>query len=490
MTTPFPQTMDFTGFNAPSRIEADIWDLVVEGEIPAEINGRWYRATPDPQYPPSWKDDTYLSGDGMISMFQFEDGHVDYKSRYVLTERLKNDRKARRSLYGRYRNPYTDDASVAHTPGRSAANTTPVFHAGRLLATKEDGRPIELDPDTLATRGEYDFGGKLRSETVTAHVRIDYDTGYMYLYGYEAGGLATRDFAYGVVDPQGNLVSEQWFEAPYAAMVHDFAVTKKYAIFPFFPVTTDLERLKAGGPHWTWNFDEETVIGIMPRDGTVDQMRWFRGPPAVSFHFTNAFDAVGDNGDVVSLDFGVSEMVPFPFMQRDSGLEPTLGGARNAVVRWTFDLNGQANTWSERRLAPPGDFPCVADKDHMKPYEIAYYQGFDPSLGPPSIAGPVGVGFNTIHRLEVETGERRSYAPGPGCTIQEHVHIPSRQAGHEGYLVYAVDLHATMSSEVHLLEAEHPENGPIARIQMPLRLRNQVHGSWVPEEQIPAREEA
>jgi len=101
------------------------------------------------------------------------------------------------------------------------------------------------------------------------------------------------------------------------------------------------------------------------------------------------------------------------------------------------------------------------------------------------IAGPVGVGFNTIHRLEVETGERRSYAPGPGCTIQEHVHIPSRQAGHEGYLLYVVDLHATFSSEVHLLEAEHPEKGPIARIQMPLRLRNQVHGSWVPEEQIP-----
>ena len=192
MTQPFPQTMDFAGFNAPSRIEADIYDLIVEGEIPAEIDGRWYRATPDHQYPPSYVEDTYISGDGMISMFRIEDGHVDFKSRYVMTERLKNDRKARRSLYGRYRNPYTDDESVRLTPGRSAANTTPVFHAGRLLATKEDGRPIELDPDTLATIGEYDFGGRLKSDTVTAHVRIDYDTGYMYLYGYEAGGLATR----------------------------------------------------------------------------------------------------------------------------------------------------------------------------------------------------------------------------------------------------------------------------------------------------------
>ena len=39
MTTPFPQDMDFGGWNAPSRIEADIYDLVVEGIIPEEING-------------------------------------------------------------------------------------------------------------------------------------------------------------------------------------------------------------------------------------------------------------------------------------------------------------------------------------------------------------------------------------------------------------------------------------------------------------------
>src|SRR5690606_6467048 len=149
-----PDAMDFAGFNEPSRIEADIYDLVVvEGEIPREINGRWYRETPDPQYPPMSGHDTYLSGDGMVSMFTFENGHVDYRSRYVMTERLKNERAARRSLYGLYRNPFTDDPSVQGKPGRSAANTTPVWHAGRLLATKEDGRPVQLDPVTLATLG-------------------------------------------------------------------------------------------------------------------------------------------------------------------------------------------------------------------------------------------------------------------------------------------------------------------------------------------------
>jgi hypothetical protein len=39
MTTAFPATPDFSGHNAPSRIECDIFDLVVEGTLPADKNG-------------------------------------------------------------------------------------------------------------------------------------------------------------------------------------------------------------------------------------------------------------------------------------------------------------------------------------------------------------------------------------------------------------------------------------------------------------------
>src|SRR5690606_27233570 len=137
---------------------------------------------------------------------------------------------------------------------------------------------------------------------------------------------------------------------------------------------------------------------------------------------------------------------------------------------------GKHDTWREARLGPPGDFPIVAHKDHMKPYEIGYYQMLDPAVGEPRIAGPVGAGLNTIVRIDVKTQQLKTWCPGPPCTVQEHVHIPSKLPGHEGYLLFAVDLHETMSSEIHLLEAERPDAGPLARIRMPMRLRNQVHG--------------
>jgi carotenoid cleavage dioxygenase-like enzyme len=48
----------------------------------------------------------------MVSLFRFDRGRASLRKRYVRTERWKNEHAAGRSLYGRYRNPFTDDPSV------------------------------------------------------------------------------------------------------------------------------------------------------------------------------------------------------------------------------------------------------------------------------------------------------------------------------------------------------------------------------------------
>ena len=482
MTKPFPQTMDFSGFNAPSRVECDIFDLEVEGEIPAEIDGAWYRSIPDPQYPPKEGWDTYLSGDGMVSMLRIGGGHADFKQRYVMTERLKRERAARRGMHGLYRNPYTDEPGFFEE-SRTVSNTTPIYHAGKLLAAKEDDRAYELDPLTLATKGPYDFGGVLKSATMTAHCRVDPDTGELFFFGYEAGGLATKDVAFCIADKTGELIHEEWFEAPYVSLMHDFQVTKEHVIFPVWPMTADLERIKAGGAHWIFEPERESWIGIMPRYGSVKEMRWFKGPAQSSFHYLNAFS----EGDKVYLDFAPAALPPFGFIHEASGIVATPQDISGPMVRWTFDLSANTDSWTQTLLSPVGgDMPRIADKDAMRDYEIGYYQTYDPRNGPPMIAGPVGAGFNTIIRLNVKTGEIRSLSLDPHVTVQEHVHIASRQEGHEGWLAFVADIHDQGLSQAVIVEAEHPERGPVCRIKMPLRLRPQVHGTWVPADQLPA----
>jgi carotenoid cleavage dioxygenase len=479
MTTPFPKSMDFSGFNAPSRVECDVYDLVIEGNLPPEINGAWYQSVPDPQYPPMLGHDTYLSGDGMVRMLRFENGHVDFSQRYIRSERFHNERQARRSLHGLYRNPYTDDPSV-RGKNRCVYNTTPVFHAGKLLALKEDGRAMELDARTLETRGEWDYGGKLRSQTMTAHPRLDPASGELHFFGYEASGLATRDVAYCVVDKHGELTREDWFQVPYCALMHDFALTEEYVIFPVFPITADLARIKAGGVHWIWEPEKESFIGIMPREGTVKDIRWFRGPPRSAFHYMNAHS----EGGRVHLDFGYAKVVPFGFIREATGIQVQPQDMMGNYVRWTFNLSKPGDAWEEHVLGPSGDMPRTAAKDLIRAYDVGYYQTFDPTVAPPLVAGPVGAGFNTILRLEINTGKLKRLPMDQHSTVQEHAHIPSKVPGHEGYLLFLVDRHDRNDTEAFLVEAQHLDKGPIARLQIPLRLRVGVHGNWVPAEAL------
>ena len=92
----FPDIPIYRGWGAPLRIESDIRDLeCVQGSVPRDLNGTLYRCGPDRQYPPMTADDIFIDGEGMAHMFRFEDGHVDYRSRWVRNERFLLQEQAR-----------------------------------------------------------------------------------------------------------------------------------------------------------------------------------------------------------------------------------------------------------------------------------------------------------------------------------------------------------------------------------------------------------
>ena len=54
---------------------------------------------------------------------------------------------------------------------------------------KEDSPPVAMNPLTLETVDDYyTFGGGLKSQTFTAHPKIDPHTGELVAFGYEAKG--------------------------------------------------------------------------------------------------------------------------------------------------------------------------------------------------------------------------------------------------------------------------------------------------------------
>jgi carotenoid cleavage dioxygenase len=477
MTQAFPNTPWFSGYNEPLRLECDLYDLVVQGTLPKELSGTWYRCGPDTQYPPHLGDDIYVNGDGMVSMFRFEDGHVDFKMRYVQTERWKAERLARRSLYGKYRNSYTDLPEV-RGKDRGTANTTPVWHAGKLFMLKEDHIPMQVDPETLATIGPFDWAGKLRSKTVGAHPKLDPSTGEMVMCGYEVEGDGSSPMMVAVEDQSGRLVREDWFEPPYVSMVHDFAITEDYILFPVMPTTMDPERLAAGGDHWMWDGSLPSWMGILPRRGPIAELRWVKMPTLFAFHTINAFN----EGPIVHIDMMASKRCAFPFIADVTGAPANPEDGKPFPTRWSFDTRSTAVDagFTSRVLAPfPGELPLIDTRRTGKPYRYSYIAVIDPAHRQLP-EGPLGIGSNAIGKLDLRDGKLETYHGAEETAYQEGWFIPRGQGEDDGWYINVADHHDQNRSDLLVFDARRIGEGPVAVARLPIRLRNAFHTTWVP----------
>ena len=478
MSLRFPDTPTFTGFNAPVRIEGELRDLELEGEIPSGLEGSFYRCGPDFRFPPRLGDDINHNGDGVVSAFRFRGGRVDFAMRFVRTQKYQAEDRAGRGLIGLYRNPFTDDPLLAGTD-RSLANTNVVMHAGRLLAMKEDGLPYELDPETLETRGRCDFAGQLKSQTFTAHPKIDPQSGEMIGFGYEAAGLASREMSLQVIDAGGALVREQSFEAPYVSFQHDFAVTEKHIVFALMPTTTSLERLRAGQSHWVFDPAIPVKVGIMPRDGETKDLRWFTAAGRGLGHVLNAVT----DGPKVHLDIFVSERNQFPFVPNADGRGFDRAASTPRLARWSFDLNSNGEGFDEELLFPDFmEMPRTDDRYQTQPYRYGWCAVIDPER-PIATAGSLGPGWNTLVRIDMARRTQDRWWVGENAACQEPQFVPRRPGAPEGdgWLLCLLTRLGPQGywSELVVLDAERVAEGPVATVKAPIRLRGAIHGNWV-----------
>jgi carotenoid cleavage dioxygenase-like enzyme len=482
----FSSTHPLSGFFAPTRFEADIVDCVVTGTIPVELEGAFYRMHGDWIYAPKFADEASLSADGYISMFRFRQGAVDYRGRYVRTERYRRQIAAQRQLYGYYRNPFTDDPEVSdpQNPGRrTSANTTPVMLAGKLYATKEEGLPYEIDPNTLETLGETDFDGAWQSQTFTAHPKYDPETGETFAFGYEATGLASRDVHVCSFDRAGKITWELRFEVPYASMLHDMALTKDYLVIPGGGTVTSIERLESGRPHWAWDSQQPSYYALIPRGGRAEDIRWFEGGERSIVHTANAWS----DGDTVVMDAPVASGNTWPWFEDVHGAPFRMNAF--TLRRLTFDLRGNGSQVKEETLFDHDvtSFTRIDDRFGMVPNRYIWVQyvdadkPFDASLPDDSRLGPV----NSYGRFDVLDRSLKSWFAGAHHVLQEPTFVPRSPdtAEGDGYLLGTAHNLAEMRSELVIVDAVTMEE--CARVILPFRNAYQVHGVWASPQDLP-----
>ena len=430
---------------APVLTEIEAFDLPSEGAIPTDLNGRYIRNGANPKNGPSMH---WFAGDGMLHGMRLRNGRAEwYRNRWVRTKTLEGAQR---------RDPQTGQADL--TVG--LANTHVVRHAGRIFALEEGSLPNEISPD-LDTLGPYDFEGGLRTP-FTAHPHVCAETGEMHFFGYEL--ISAPFVTYHVADAGGRLIHSQPIDVPGPTMVHDFALSRNYAIFLDMPLVFDLDLAIAGSMPFEWRESYGARIGLLQRDAARrgEQPRWFDVDHGYVFHIMNAWET--DDGNVVHLDAGRHASM---WKGSAEAFEPSY------LHRWSFDL--RAGAVSEQQLDDASHgFPRIDDRRTGLPNRYGWAVGARPG----SSEGLHGA--NNVFKYDLRTGVRTMHDFGPDVSCGEPVFVPADDSAgeDEGYLMTFLHDSSTDRSSFVVLDASDMSAPAVATVALPQRVPVGFHGSW------------
>lgn len=468
MAQHFPPHPYLTDHHAPNRFEADAPDLVIEGEIPKDLSGVFYRNGPEPLHPTRGDEYHWFDGDGMVYAFFIEDGRVAMRNRWVRTDKFELERAAGKRLFGVFGNPMMSDPSVA---GKryNTANTNIILHGGKLLALMEGAPAVQLDPRDLATLGEHDYDGRITT-TFSAHPKLDHATGELINIGAMINGpMGAAEIRYDVIDAAGRVTRAEIIPVPHMSLMHTFLLTENWVVFPVMPLDFNLGRMAQGKPVTAWVNGRPSKLAVMPRGGTAADVRWFEHEPRHMFHELN----VWEEGDRIVADVAASDGTGlFP---DEDGNRKSHAETRQSLRRWTIDLAANTNVIKEQVLNDRDiQFPRPDDRLMTRRTRQSFA-----NINLESRDGRVE-GMDAAIRFDTVSGTEDIHHFGHGAAAGELVFAPRLGANGEadGYAMTLVHPAGSATSELAIFDAGDIAAGPIARVLIPFRVPSGFHCNY------------
>lgn len=466
MTQAFFNHPYLSGHHEPVRFEATAPDLIVDGELPDDLAGVFYRNGPEPLYPTREGDYHWFDGDGMVYAMHFANGRVSLRNRWVRTEKFELEQAAGRRLFGMFGNPMTADPSV-QGKHYNTGNTNIILHGGKLLALMEGSQPVAMDPFDLTTLGVHDYDGKIAS-TFSAHPKIDYATGELVNIGANINGwTGEAALQYTITTAEGVVRHAVTLPIPHFALIHTFFLTENWVVIPVVPLDTDIQRGMRGGPMTAWNTGRPTKLALLPREGTADDVRWFEFDPRHMFHECNAWE---EDGKIIADVAAANGTALFP---DQDGNWLTHAETKMSLRRWTIDIacaSMKESTLNDRDI----QFPRPDDRLMGRKTRHSYG-----NMNLYSADGRVD-GMDAVLHFDTERGTEDFYHFGPGSAAGELVFAPRVGAAHEadGYAMTLVHRAGSPTSELAIFAATDIAAGPIATVRIPFRVPSGFHCNY------------
>jgi len=219
---------------------------VVEGKVPSYVRGTYYVIGPARFARGGLRYRHWLDGDGLACALHLGEDGARFVSRYVRGTKLITEEARCRPVFRTFGTAFPGDRLKRGMGLESPLNVSLYPWQGSLLAFGEQGLPWALDPITLDSRGEHDFGGRLNAVSpFAAHPSFDPESGEMVNFGVSFAPSSPSLTLYHVA-PEG-AVRRRRVRLEHPASIHDFALTRRYAVFYVSPYLLDLPAVTEDG---------------------------------------------------------------------------------------------------------------------------------------------------------------------------------------------------------------------------------------------------
>ncbi|KAL0438796.1 UNVERIFIED_CONTAM: putative carotenoid cleavage dioxygenase 4, chloroplastic [Sesamum latifolium] len=345
------------------------------------------------------------------------------------------------------------------------ANTSVALISGKLYALGESDLPYEIEVTSdgdIITIGRHDFHSSEPFLSMTAHPKIDPDTGETLAFRFHVVPPRLTFFRIGSDGRKGPDVPV--FSMKSTALIHDFAVTKNYAIFNDGQMVISPLELLRGRPPMTVDPVKVPRLGVIDRYAEDESGMWWIDVPGFNMsHSVNAWEE--DDGETIVV------------------VASNLSSVELALER----LDLAQLTLEEIRISVKAKKVITRHPLSSKVLDMAVinpaYAGRRTVVATPMlIVGLVKLDLS----LSSDDCVVASRMYEPGCTGNEPFFVPNNAAADEddGFLVTYVHDEITKESKFLIMDAKSPTLEIVAAVKLPRRVPTGFHGLFVSESHL------
>ncbi len=444
---------------------------LLEGEIPAQLQGTLYRNGPARLAIGKQKVGHWFDGDGAILGVNFAGQMATATYKYVQTQGYLAELQAQKYLFANY--GMTAAGAFWNNifkPVKNSANTSVLALEDRLLALWEGGSPHGLDLETLATKGADNLADTLDKLPFSAHPKIDPVTGEIFNFGVNPGSKNTL-YLYRC-DASGKIIRQGSFNLSGLPIIHDFVLAGDYLVFFISPIRTNTLSLLLGRKSYSdamkWQPKLGTQILIFDRDD-LSLVSQNRTDPWYQWHYSNGY--LNRDRQIVI------EFIRYPNFQTNEFLREVATGEIKTKAKgtlWQVIVNPKTAKVMENKqlLDRQCEFPTVAPAKVGQSWRYTY---LNTHLDNQDRGQEL---FTAIARFDRQTGDLAVSQMGENFYPAEPLFVPRTNENDSGWIITVVFNGNLDRSEVWIYQSDRLAEKPVCRLVLPSVIPHSFHGTW------------